>query len=291
MTPSVLKLAVHQFAPRLRHREANLSRIAEVVASTGADIILTPELSVTGYDVGDDATGLAVSVVPGQRLELPGLDLAELRSSQSRVVLGLIEKGEGGIPYNVAVVWHQGMVRFRHRKVHLPTYGMFDEGRFFGRGATVACHDLTRDWRVGVLVCEDFWHPGLAYVLAVSGIQLLLVPAAAPGRGVWQGGENGGVFASVDVWERIARVTAQLYGFYVAVANRTGVESGITFGGGSVVIGPAGDVLARASQLDQAVLEVELASSEIERARRPYAHARNDDPRLVWRELARVIGG
>jgi predicted amidohydrolase len=290
VTSTVLKLAVHQFAPRLRDREANLDAIAEVVATTGANIILTPELSVTGYDVGDDAAGLAVPVVDGQSLPLVERHRSPFLDSSAHVVLGLVEKGDGGTPYNAAVVCQQGVVRFRHRKLHLPTYGMFDEARFFGHGHALGCFDLSPDWRLGILVCEDFWHPGLAYVLASSGIHLLLVLAAAPGRGIWQGGENGRTFASNDAWERIARVTAQLYGIYVALANRTGVEGGVTFGGGSLVAGPTGDVLARAGELEDAVLSVDLSCAELERARQPFAHARDDDPHLVSRELRRVIG-
>jgi predicted amidohydrolase len=63
--------------------------------------------------------------------------------------------------------------------------------------------------------------PGLVYVLASRGIDVLLVQAAAPGRGVWTGGEHG-AFASADIWERMARTTAQLYGIYVVLVNRVG---------------------------------------------------------------------
>lgn len=291
VTVPVLKLAVFQFAPRLRAAEANLKRIGEAVASADADVVLTPELSVTGYDLGDDAATLATPLVMDG--PLPCLSAAEhdpLKSSTAHSVLGLVEKGAGGTPYNAAVVCQRGAIRFKHRKLYLPTYGMFDEARFFGRGASLDCFDVSSHWRLGILICEDFWHPGLAYVLASAGIHALLVLAAAPGRGVWEGGEDGGMFASASAWERIARVTAQLYGIYVALANRTGIEGGVTFAGGSLIVGPDGALLARAGELQETTLAAELSQAEIERARRPYAHARDDDPRLVGRELRRLTG-
>jgi predicted amidohydrolase len=284
----VLKLAVVQSTPRLRAPDDNIAHIAHTVASLDAELILTPELSVTGYDVGDDAARLAMPLVMDEPLPSMGESLPDaLTRSAARLVLGMIERGAGGTPYNAAVIVQRGIVRFIHRKIYLPTYGMFDEARFFGRGRNIDVYEHA-GWRVGVLVCEDFWHPGLVYVLATAGIELLLVLAAAPGRGVWEGGAEEGLFASADVWQRIARVTAQQYGIYVALANRAGVEGAVTFAGGSLVVGPDGTVLARAGELDAQVLEVQLSHDEIERARRPFAHARDDDPRVVCDALRRL---
>ncbi|HEX6940166.1 MAG TPA: nitrilase-related carbon-nitrogen hydrolase [Longimicrobiales bacterium] len=276
------RLAVHQFAPELRAVEANAARIAAAAARSGADLVLTPELSLTGYDVGDDAAALAVALDDG------AAPAAALGAGPDLVV-GLIDRGAGGVPYNAAVHLRGGAVWFRHRKRYLPTYGMFDEGRFFGHGDTVAAYDLGGGWRAGLLVCEDFWHPALVYLLAVQGIQLLLVQAAAPGRGAWSGGAEGGRFASSDAWVRIARTTAQLYGIYVALANRVGAEGGVVFAGDSLIVGPTGEVLARAPSDAETVIEAELSLDEVARARRPYAHARDEDPHFVRRELTRIL--
>lgn len=283
----VLKLAVLQFAPCLRDPAANLEHIVEAAGSTPADILLTPELATTGYDLGDDAPHLAVAVEAGQPIRLAGADTGRVHPD-SRIVYGLVEKGENGHVYNTAAVVQDGVVRYRHRKVYLPTYGMFDEARFFARGCDLEPWDAGGGWRFGVLICEDFWHPGLIYALAASGVHGLLVLAAAPGRGVWDGGEAGGLFASADVWERIARTTAQLYGIYVALGNRVGVEGGVTFAGGSLIVNPAGEVIARAGEMGDAVLVADLSREEIDRTRRPYAHARDDDPGLVRRLLERL---
>ncbi len=281
MSPDVLTLAVEQFTPRLRDPAANLAHI--VGAAGNADVLLTPELSLTGYDVGDAAHHLATPLRVGEPLPHGSCDVA------TALVLGLIERGHDGVPYNAAALVQQKRVRFRHRKIYLPTYGMFDEARFFGRGSTIAPTELN-GWSVGILVCEDFWHPGLIYTLAAAGIDLLLVQAAAPGRGVWDGGDGDSPFASGATWEGIARTTARLYGIYVALANRTGVEGAVTFAGGSLVAAPTGDIIARAGPTPTRI-EVELRRSDLMAARRPYAHARDDDPQLVRRALERLDPG
>jgi predicted amidohydrolase len=275
-------LAVVQMAPALRDTGANAARIAAAASASQYDILLTPELALTGYDVGSAVHRLGVPVRPGEALDVPAL-----AGLPGDVVAGVIEAAPAG-PYNCAVAVREGLIVFRQRKLYLPTYGMFDEGRWFGRGRTLDTWTPAPGWRAGVLICEDFWHPGLAYVLASRGIDLLLVQAAAPGRGAWEGGESGD-FASADVWERIARTTAQLYGIYVALANRVGVEGGVTFAGGSLIAGPDGRVLARADDASEMTITATLTRWERERARRPYAHARDDDPGIVLRELARTV--
>ncbi|HEX7050258.1 MAG TPA: nitrilase-related carbon-nitrogen hydrolase [Longimicrobiales bacterium] len=278
-----LQLAVFQSVPVLRDPVRNAASMVEAAAATDAHLLVTPELSLTGYDVGDAAAELAIE---------PSEAVALLRPALSRgidVVVGMIERSATGVPYNTAAHLREDGVVFRHRKVYLPTYGMFDEGRFFGRGDRVDAYPAGHGWRAGLLVCEDFWHPALSYLLAVRGIDVLVVQAAAPGRGVWAGAEAGGRFASADTWERIARVTAQLYGIYVVLANRAGVEGGVTFAGGSLIVAPTGEVVARAPDAGEAVIAAWLDPAEVERARRPYAHARDEDPHFTQRELARIL--
>lgn len=278
-----LRLGIVQFAPVLRATAANAAAIAAGAADASADLLVTPELALSGYDTGDAVHELATHLTPGARLRIDALDAAP-----GHLIIGLPERAAGG-PFNSAAVLRAGTVLFRHRKLYLPTYGMFDEGRWFGRGRRIDSWTHPTGWCIGVLICEDFWHPSLAWLLAIQGVDLLVVMAAAPGRGVWQGGAHG-AFASADVWERIARTTAQLYGIYVALANRTGVEGGVTFAGGSLVAAPDGTVVARADDVSDTTLVVDLTRSALNRARRPYAHARDEDATLVLRELQRIIG-
>jgi predicted amidohydrolase len=183
-----------------------------------------------------------------------------------------------------------GRVLHRHRKVYLPTYGMFDEGRYFGRGDRARVYEGGGGWRIGLLVCEDLWHPALAYLLAADGAHVIIVQSAAGGRGSWAGGEDAGRFASWPAWEHLARAAAVAYGVYVVVANRVGTEGPCVFAGGSMVIGPGGDLLARADDLGEDRLTVDLSLAAVAGARQPYSHARDDEPRLVYRELRRMLG-
>ena len=273
---NALRIAIDQFAPQLGDVRANLLALSK--RTGGEDLLLTPELSLTGYDVADLAPRLAQPLTPGQPLAP-----ADLPALATPAIVGAIDRGPEGIVYNAALLLERGIVRYVHRKIYLPTYGMFDEGRFFGRGADLLPL-VFRDWRIGVLVCEDFWHPGLLYALAAQRIDALFVLAAAPGRGVQESADD--VFASADVWERIARTTAQVYGIYVALANRTGVEGAVTFAGGSLIAAPNGDVVAKAPALSDARLEAVLDAHAVHAARRPYAHIRDDDVELVRRALA-----
>jgi predicted amidohydrolase len=280
---STLRLRIEQFAPALCDVDANLARIARAqadAAAEGVDLVVTPELSVTGYDVRD-----AVHTLAAPESDAPYPQLAE----GPDVIVGTIERDAGFVPYNAMLHLRGGRVLHRHRKLYLPTYGMFDEGRYFGRGTSARTYDAGGGWRAGLLVCEDLWHPALAWLLAAQGAHLIVAQSAGAGRGAIAGGASGGRFASWDAWEHLARAAAIAYGVYVALANRVGVEGGLCFAGGSMIIAPDGDVLARADDLAEDRITADLSLDAVAAARRPYAHLRDDDPRLVARELARIL--
>jgi predicted amidohydrolase len=278
-----LRLRIEQFGPALCGVDANLARVARAQADAAAEsvhLLVTPELSLTGYDVRD-----AVHTLARPEADEPYPALAE----GPDVVVGCIERDAAFVPYNAMLHLRGGRVLHRHRKVYLPTYGMFDEGRYFGRGDTVRAYDAGGGWRVGMLVCEDLWHPALGWLLAAQGAHLLVVQSAAAGRGAVAGGVNGGRFASWDAWEHLARAAAIAYGVYVALGNRVGVEGPLCFAGGSMIVGPDGGILARGDDLGEDRVTADLSLQAVAAARRPYAHARDDDPRLVARELARIL--
>jgi predicted amidohydrolase len=279
-----LRVRVEQFAPVLGEPAANLERIGRAqreAAADRVDLLVTPELSLTGYDLRDRVHQLAT---PLSALPFPAL------AGGPDVVVGMVELGEGFVPYNTALHLHAGAALHRHRKVYLPTYGMFDEGRYFGAGAGVRSYLLPSGWRVGLLVCEDLWHPALAYLLAMQGCHLLVVQAAAGGRGAWEGGSPGR-FASWTAWTHLACAAAVAYGVYVVLANRVGAEGPVLFSGGSLLVGPGGVVLARGDDLAEDRPTADLSLQAVAAARRPYAHLRDEDPHLTLRELQRVVAG
>jgi NAD+ synthase (glutamine-hydrolysing) len=281
-----LRLAVLQTDAVLEDVDGNAAAIAEAASGLTADLVVTPELSLTGYALGSSAGALARTLTVGG-----GIVGAEaLVDVPGTVVVGLPERSATGHPYNAAAAVRDGEVRHVHRKRYLPTYGMFEEARHFAPGQAVELHSIDEAWRVGVLICEDLWHPALAYLLAMAGADVIAVLAAAPGRGVWDGGD-GRPFGSWEGWIRLARVTAQVHGTYVALANRGGVEGPVTFAGGSLIVAPDGALLAQADAPPGAVLEATLERSALEAARAAAPHRRDEDARWLAERLRLLADG
>jgi predicted amidohydrolase len=304
-----LKLTIQQTAPLLGEVELNRRDLLErTMDSRDRDLLVFPELALTGYSLRGRIQRLAV---PDR--EFPGLVLPD---GSPPVALGIPERGSDELVYNTAVLVHEGRIRGKHRKVYLPTYGLFDESRYFASGRdSPSVSTLAGGWKVGLLLCEDLWHPSLLYLLAMQGVELVLVLAAAPGRGEpgsgrgepGSGPESMGpqtavegprnqppdvaLFSSTERWELLARAAALQFGVFLAVANRAGVEAGITFAGGSFVVGPDGDILERAPQGMAAVLDLTLRRGDLRRARNPYSHLRDEDPAFLNESLNRLLGG
>ncbi|HSG46967.1 MAG TPA: NAD+ synthase, partial [Longimicrobiales bacterium] len=151
-----------------------------------------------------------------------------------------------------------------HRKMFLPTYGVFDEARFVEPGTDLRTVD-TRFGRVGVLICEELWHSLPAAVLAVGGAELLVVVSASPARDLPAG--EGGRPANLARWDRLARSAAEEHGIFVVVSQLVGSEGGKLFAGGSLAVAPDGGVLARGPLLEEGVITAVLDGVQIERAR------------------------
>ena len=270
-----------QTAPRLRATRDNagdLLAAAEAARGAGPSLLVAPELALSGYDLRDAAAEAALTPE----------HVAALLAPAGAAIAGFPERANDGALYNSAAHVDGGRVVAVHRKVYLPTYGMFDEARVFAPGDDVAAHDWS-GWRIGMLVCEDYWHPGLVYALAAQRIELLVVLAAAPGRGVLEA-EDGARFASWQTWRRMAEVYARVLGIYVALVNRTGVEDGVTFAGGSFVMSPDGRMVASAPEGTPGTTVARLERAELTRARTPAWHGRDDRPLVVARALMRAEG-
>ena len=280
MTDS-LRITLLQTDPRLGDVDGNVRRLADAAAAAGAPspgIAVSPELSLTGYDLRDRTADVALAAD----------DVASRLRGAGSIVAGFPERARDGAIYNSAAHVADGRVLHVHRKVYLPTYGMFDEARVFAPAHDVVAYEHA-GWRVGILVCEDYWHPGLVYALCAQRIELLIAIAAAPGRGVLDAADASGRFASWQTWRRMAEVYARVFGIYVALANRSGVEDGVTFAGGSIVTGPDGTTLAELGP-DAGNARVQLERAELARNRTPAWHARDDRPLVVARALMRAEG-
>ena len=245
----------------------------------GADLVVFPELSLTGYSVKDSNWDLALRTADAHQLK-PLIDASKGIS----VVAGCVEESADYGIYNSALLIEQGTVRSVHRKVYLPTYGMFEEQRYFSPGESVRAFDCSLG-RIGVLVCEDLWHLPLPYLLAQDGAQTIIGISASPTR---LAGEQAKPQNS-QVNSEQHRAYARLLSSYVAFCNRVGFEDGVNFWGGSEVVAPNGDVVVQAAMFDEAIVFAEIKEQEVRRARRFSRHLLDDDPHLVQRELRRIL--
>ncbi len=275
-----LRVALAQVAPVLGDTAANLALHLETIESARSDqagLVVFPELSLTGYLLRDQVPDVALG------LESAVIKRLKRESREVDIVVGFVEEAPGHRFYNSAAYLSAGRLVHVHRKVFLPTYGMFDEGRDF------ACGDRIRAFRTtagpaGILVCEDAWHPTAAWLLAHQGAELLVIPSSGPTRGT----RRGRGVTSVGVWRDLVRVTAQLQTAFVVYVNRVGCEDGLTFGGGSSAVDPFGRSVADLPALEPATEVVELRAEILRRARTAYPLLRDDNLDLVQRELRRI---
>ncbi len=278
-----MRIALAQIAPQLGNVEANLrlhGKNVRQAARDGADLLVFPELSLTGYLLQDLVPEVAVRIE-----DSPVVEQLRRWSRRLDLVVGLVEESEDHRFYNAALYLSGGKIVHRHRKVYLPTYGMFDEGREFAAGESF-CAFATRFGRFGILICEDAWHPSASYLLARDGVDVLLIVSSGPSRGV----DSGRELASLSSWQDLSRVTAQFQTVYVAYVNRVGVEEGMHFSGGSLLVDPSGKITARAAALKETILHGKLSREALRRARTRYPLLRDEKPDLVLKALARMSG-
>ncbi len=246
----------------------------------GADLVVFPELSLTGYTVKDSAWDLSVTEGHGTYFR----ELQEACGGMAAIVGGIEESAGYGL-FNAAFLVTGDAVRTVHRKVYPPTYGMFEEKRYFLGGTGVGAIDLPFA-RIGVLICEDLWHLPLPYLLAKDGAQLIVGISASPTR--LEGNDR--ELRTERINGEQHRSLARLLSVYVCFCNRVGYEDGVNFWGGSSVISPAGDTVARAGLFSEEMLFTEIDTDAIRRARRTSRHFLDDDPHLTLRELRRILG-
>lgn len=268
-----MRIALAQLDAGLGALETNAERVREAVAAArdvGADLVVFPELFLSGYALAEAKTPTALSADEARELVAAPADGPAL-------LLGFHERA-GSRTYNSAAYIERGRLVHVHRKVALVDYAPFDEGQFYAPGEELRAF-TSGSARLGTLVCNDFWQPALPFVVVHDGAQVLLVPScsstAVPG-----------VEAS---WRALTSVYARVLQCYVVFVNRVGDEGGFTFWGGSHAVDPRGEVVAEAPRLEPAlvVADVDLTLVAEERERLPLLAA----PRLevVRAELDRLV--
>ncbi|HEY6208377.1 MAG TPA: NAD+ synthase [Gemmatimonadales bacterium] len=266
------RLVIAQIRPVKGEYTTNVARIGGVLAQVAKldpppDLVAFAETATSGYFVEGGVRDVAVTAgtlfrdlsAQHEAAQAPPLDVAVgfYEIFQSRFYNACLYATLGG---------PDAGVRHVHRKVFLPTYGVFDEERFVERGHDVRAFD-TRWGRTAILICEDAWHSLTGTIAALDGAQLIIVPSASPARGTGVDERGAGLPASVVRWERILRGIAEEHGVYIAYASLVGFEGGKGFPGGSLLINPGGEIVLRGPLFEEAVLTADIDLQELTRAR------------------------
>lgn len=270
-----MKVYIGQIKPTLGNVERNLNIMLEVIDKAIAeknDIVVFPELSLTGYSMEDIVFDVAINDVPKILLE---------KSKEIGIVFGAVELGEEEYPYNTAYYLEDGKVLHKHRKVYLPDYGPYYEGRYFMAGNKFRAFE-TKYGKMGILICEDVWHQSAQYILAQDGAKYVFILFNSPavvGKRKEELSEG---------WKTIVKSNSLLNGVYSVAVNRAGVEDGTTFFGNSFVVAPNGEIVAEGKYLQEDGFTCELKEDEIRKARFKAPMFKTENLNLTRREIERI---
>jgi predicted amidohydrolase len=278
----ITKLRLVQHDCVLANFAENLNKhlaLCEQAIRDGIEFIAFPELSLTGYLVQDAAQDMAMHI-SDERLR----PLCEL-SKHISILCGGIELSDDFAVYNAAFFFEDGVAKTVHRKIYLPTYGMFEEQRYFRAGQRIAPFESRRLGKVGVAICEDNWHVSVPLLQALQGAKVLFSMVNSPLRIDFQKGKIG----VAEVWQRITRIYAELFSVYVVFVSRVGNEDGLSYWGGSEVISPEGVQLAALPQFVESTLDCTIDLAAVKRARLRSPHFLDENIRLVSAEMQRIL--
>jgi NAD+ synthase (glutamine-hydrolysing) len=278
-----VKVGLAQITPKLGDVEANLALHLDQIekaADRGVELLIFPELSLTGYRLRD--LTYSVALKPTAQDQVFGRLLEASRDLD--LVVGFVEADKRQKFHIAAAYLSGGELVYLHRKVYLPTYGMFDEGRYFAWGNSLRSFE-TRFGRVGILICEDFWHISPPYLLWLDGADILILTSASPGRGVATEQKIG----SAKWVEHINAAYASIFTNFVVHCNRTGFEDGVNFWGGSTVFDPEGVLLAQGPYYEEALVTARLDLNQIRRTRTRLPLLRDERVALTIREMERIV--
>ncbi len=278
-----LNLALAQIATRLGDVQSNLEKHLEFIKQAKAqkaDLIVFPELSLTGYVLQD-----LVPTVAHRAVDDDGVFKPLLRASENLdIVVGFVDEDARHRFYIASAYLSSGRVLHIHHKLYLPTYALFDEGRFFTPGDSVRAFD-TRFGRTGMLICEDFWHASPPYLLWLDGADVLLFSSASPGRGVHEHEK----LESAWWVEGVNQSYANLFTSFVVHSNRVGYEDGLNFWGGATVFDPSGTRIAHGPYFEEALTVTALDLNQLRRTRTRLPLLRDERASLLKRELDRIL--
>jgi predicted amidohydrolase len=277
-----MKIRAVQFSPALGNAEKNVefqSQQIKKAAGEGIDLIIFPELSISGYHMRDIVYDVSLT---------PGDDTFQLFAQLSRnidIVIGAPVEEIPGIIYNCALYFSQGKLLHTHRKVQLPNFGMFEEEMIFKAG------DSFRSFKIehagitaGILICREILFPIHAYLYYLQDVDFMIAISNSPHRGIAKSG-----MTSLKLWERLGEVYAINYHQNYIFVNRSGFEDGIGFGGGSFFAEAGKGIVKLAEYFEDDSFDVEISVESVRRSRIGGNYLRDEKPVIILKELKRII--
>ncbi|HAP35283.1 MAG TPA: acyltransferase [Bacteroidetes bacterium] len=271
-------IAVAQIDSVVGNIEKNVQHHIEYVKKAiakKADVVVFPELSLTGYSIKDLNWDTALRAEPNKYFS----EFLKL-SQKITIIIGAIEEAENYGIYNSAFLFEDNKIFSAHRKIYPPTYGMFEEMRYFSQGKDVRVFN-SKFGKLGILICEDMWHISLPYILAHDGAEIIISLTASPTR--LSGTKEELTSAMVNHEQH--RAYARLLSTYVVFANRVGIEDGVNFWGGSQIVAPSGNSIATGKFFEEDLIIAPIDTNEIRRARCFSRHFIDDSPEFTLQQL------
>jgi len=238
-----MKITLVQFSPKLNR--SNLSTACNIVKEykDESDLIVFPELALSGYLLQDKLFEDAWSIEELEELSKLSLDVD--------IVIGVAIRESEGFR-NTALYFHNGVLFSKHYKLHLPNYGMFEEARYFKAGDIFESF-MVSDRKVSMVVCEDLWHKEIHHDLMKENPDIIVALVASPARGF---NDNG--LTIKDKWYEIIKTVALECKAKLVFVNRVGFEDGLGFWGGSCIVDEGGIIVEKLPDFKEMIKTIEI---------------------------------
>ena len=298
-----MKVGVCQTDPVLLDVKTNLAATIEKIEAAkaeGVDLVVFPELSLTGYFVRERFHEAAL------RMDSPEIKQLAGATKGTAAVVGFIEESQAMNFYNSALVAVDGEILFAYRKLNLPNYGVFEERKIFSGGKHVRVFKI-KGLTIAPFICNDLWHPSLPYLGITQKADIFITMFNS------SQGSMGNEFSNIESWNIINRFYSRVFGVYNLCANRVGCEvfedlrsdegeqtdsaveavdeNPFRFWGGSEIINPFGQAIITAALFDPDYIFADISRDIVRRKRILLPYLRNDDPYFTHRELQRILDG
>jgi predicted amidohydrolase len=274
------RFALAQIDCRLGDVAVNTERITAALAEAvarGADVVVFPELALSGYSIGEVDEDLSLAPHDPRLLHLAQC------AGRAGLALGFVESGRGLHTYNSVAYFENGRPVHVHRKLYLPTYAVFEERKHFTPGQSLRAFDTSLGHRAAVLLCNDAWQPQLAFLAAQDSAEVLFIPADSAQSSVPER------YDSQSYWRGITRFYGRMLQTFVVFVNRVGTEGPLAFWGGSHVVDPWGEVIAEAPAHTEHLLVADVNLGDVRRRRREIPLVKEARLGLIRREVDRLL--